>query len=326
MAGEAPGGCSRGWDWSRSLTRTKPRCFAIPGPARALPLARWPRGTAQGVGPQAAALARPSSPSCSASPQAPGISKADNQSQGLTTSIRWGQTPINQSTPWDTDEPPSKQMRESDNPGAYVIGSQRLPPPRGWKGCQRSPRCSRLSAGPGPWVCSPRLRLPAGRDPVCPGRSLHLYPFLCCSRKLWGGGRKESGITGVTLNLFCVIVNSPSQSSVLWFTHFSSHTFQGGFALWVFVGELGCSPSPWDWGLPTSYSTPALLGSALTITTPSPLPPVGPRPPLRIHRTWLLGPPHHSPADTRTPHSSSPPGPLQDEHPRFLGHTPEPVD
>ena len=57
------------------------------------------------------------SASCSASPQALGISKADNQSQGLTTSIRWGQTPINQSTPWDTDEPPSKQMRESDNPG-----------------------------------------------------------------------------------------------------------------------------------------------------------------------------------------------------------------
>ncbi|XP_045700629.1 kelch-like protein 29 isoform X3 [Phyllostomus hastatus] len=49
--------------------------------------------------------------------KAPGISKADSQSQGLTTSIRWGQTPINQSTPWDTDEPPSKQMRESDNPG-----------------------------------------------------------------------------------------------------------------------------------------------------------------------------------------------------------------
>nr|AAI68973.1 Klhl29 protein [Rattus norvegicus] len=49
--------------------------------------------------------------------KAPGISKADNQSQGLTTSIRWGQTPVNQSTPWDTDEPPSKQMREGDNPG-----------------------------------------------------------------------------------------------------------------------------------------------------------------------------------------------------------------
>ncbi|KAG8522452.1 Kelch-like protein 29, partial [Galemys pyrenaicus] len=62
-------------------------------------------------------LARLYSPSCSASPQAPGISKADSQSQGLTTSIRWGQTPINQCTPWDTDEPPSKQMRESDNPG-----------------------------------------------------------------------------------------------------------------------------------------------------------------------------------------------------------------
>uniref|UniRef100_A0A2I3RGL8 Kelch like family member 29 n=2 Tax=Homininae TaxID=207598 RepID=A0A2I3RGL8_PANTR len=49
--------------------------------------------------------------------KAPGISKGDSQSQGLATSIRWGQTPINQSTPWDTDEPPSKQMRESDNPG-----------------------------------------------------------------------------------------------------------------------------------------------------------------------------------------------------------------
>ncbi|XP_054976077.1 kelch-like protein 29 isoform X2 [Sorex araneus] len=49
--------------------------------------------------------------------KAPGISKADNPAQGLTTSIRWGQTPINQSTPWDTEEPPSKQMRESDNPG-----------------------------------------------------------------------------------------------------------------------------------------------------------------------------------------------------------------
>uniref|UniRef100_A0A8D1WX69 BTB domain-containing protein n=1 Tax=Sus scrofa TaxID=9823 RepID=A0A8D1WX69_PIG len=61
--------------------------------------------------------------SCSASPQAPGISKADNQSQGLTTSIRWGQTPINQSTPWDTDEPPSKQMRESDNPGTGPWGT-----------------------------------------------------------------------------------------------------------------------------------------------------------------------------------------------------------
>lgn len=63
--------------------------------------------------------------SCSASPQAPGISKADSQSQGLTTSIRWGQTPINQATPWDTDEPPSKQMRESDNPGVYFHRGQR---------------------------------------------------------------------------------------------------------------------------------------------------------------------------------------------------------
>ncbi|NWH84538.1 KLH29 protein, partial [Aegithalos caudatus] len=48
----------------------------------------------------------------------PCISKTENQTQGLATSVRWGQTPINQSTPWDTDEPPSKQMRENENPGA----------------------------------------------------------------------------------------------------------------------------------------------------------------------------------------------------------------
>ncbi|XP_053880007.1 kelch-like protein 29 isoform X1 [Malaclemys terrapin pileata] len=47
----------------------------------------------------------------------PCISKTENQPQGLATSVRWGQTPINQSTPWDTDEPPSKQMRENENPG-----------------------------------------------------------------------------------------------------------------------------------------------------------------------------------------------------------------
>ncbi|NWU08861.1 KLH29 protein, partial [Cephalopterus ornatus] len=48
----------------------------------------------------------------------PCISKTENQPQGIATSVRWGQTPINQSTPWDTDEPPSKQMRENENPGA----------------------------------------------------------------------------------------------------------------------------------------------------------------------------------------------------------------
>ncbi|NWX82966.1 KLH29 protein, partial [Nothoprocta pentlandii] len=50
--------------------------------------------------------------------QTPCIAKTENQPQGLATSVRWGQTPINQSTPWDTDEPPSKQMRENENPGA----------------------------------------------------------------------------------------------------------------------------------------------------------------------------------------------------------------
>lgn len=109
---------------------TAPKCSVVPPWdrmwARSLPLALWLRQQEDrwgGVNPRT--LARPCSPPCSASPQAPGISKADSQSQGLTTSIRWGQTPINQSTPWDTDEPPSKQMRESDNPGVYFLRGQR---------------------------------------------------------------------------------------------------------------------------------------------------------------------------------------------------------
>ncbi|NWI11055.1 KLH29 protein, partial [Crypturellus soui] len=56
--------------------------------------------------------------SAAATTKTPCIAKTENQPQGLATSVRWGQTPINQSTPWDTDEPPSKQMRESENPGA----------------------------------------------------------------------------------------------------------------------------------------------------------------------------------------------------------------
>ncbi|XP_067150944.1 kelch-like protein 29 isoform X2 [Apteryx mantelli] len=56
--------------------------------------------------------------SAAATTKTPCISKTENQPQGLATSVRWGQTPINQSTPWDTDEPPSKQMRENENPGA----------------------------------------------------------------------------------------------------------------------------------------------------------------------------------------------------------------
>uniref|UniRef100_A0A9J7YLM6 BTB domain-containing protein n=1 Tax=Cyprinus carpio carpio TaxID=630221 RepID=A0A9J7YLM6_CYPCA len=48
--------------------------------------------------------------------QVSGHPSADTQTQGqvLANSVRWGQTPINQSTPWDTDEPPAKQMREKD--------------------------------------------------------------------------------------------------------------------------------------------------------------------------------------------------------------------
>lgn len=127
-------GCSRRWEFSRGHSCyycAKMLCPFPRGTGCGPGLCLWPPGsgsrrTAGGWGEsQGGTLARLCSPHCSASPQAPGISKADSQSQGLTTSIRWGQTPINQSTPWDTDEPPSKQMRESDNPGVYFFHGQR---------------------------------------------------------------------------------------------------------------------------------------------------------------------------------------------------------
>ncbi|XP_041661774.1 kelch-like protein 29 isoform X2 [Cheilinus undulatus] len=48
-----------------------------------------------------------------------GVSPVDTQSSGLLLApgVRWGQTPINQLTPWDTDEPPAKQHRDSEPSG-----------------------------------------------------------------------------------------------------------------------------------------------------------------------------------------------------------------
>ncbi|GAA6103719.1 kelch-like protein 29 [Tachysurus ichikawai] len=48
-----------------------------------------------------------------------GLSPGENQAPALLLApgLRWGQTPINQSTPWDTDEPPVKQHRENDTAG-----------------------------------------------------------------------------------------------------------------------------------------------------------------------------------------------------------------
>uniref|UniRef100_UPI0037E99944 kelch-like protein 29 n=1 Tax=Semicossyphus pulcher TaxID=241346 RepID=UPI0037E99944 len=48
-----------------------------------------------------------------------GLSPGDNKTPGLllVPGVRWGQTPINQLTPWDTDEPPAKQHRDSEQSG-----------------------------------------------------------------------------------------------------------------------------------------------------------------------------------------------------------------
>uniref|UniRef100_A0A3P8THE0 Kelch like family member 29 n=1 Tax=Amphiprion percula TaxID=161767 RepID=A0A3P8THE0_AMPPE len=51
--------------------------------------------------------------------QVSGLSPGDNQTPGLLLApgVRWGQTPINQLTPWDTDEPPAKQHRDGEPTG-----------------------------------------------------------------------------------------------------------------------------------------------------------------------------------------------------------------
>lgn len=56
---------------------------------------------------------------CFSVPQVSGLSPGDSQTPGLLLApgVRWGQTPINQLTPWDTDEPPAKQHRDSDPTG-----------------------------------------------------------------------------------------------------------------------------------------------------------------------------------------------------------------
>uniref|UniRef100_A0A8C6SGB1 Kelch-like family member 29 n=1 Tax=Neogobius melanostomus TaxID=47308 RepID=A0A8C6SGB1_9GOBI len=54
-----------------------------------------------------------------ASAKVSGLSPGDSQAPGLLLApgVRWGQTPINQLTPWDTDEPPTKQHRDGEAKG-----------------------------------------------------------------------------------------------------------------------------------------------------------------------------------------------------------------
>ncbi|XP_075900836.1 kelch-like protein 29 [Nelusetta ayraudi] len=54
-----------------------------------------------------------------ASAKVSGLSPGDGQTPGLLLApgVRWGQTPINQLTPWDTEEPPAKQHRDGEPSG-----------------------------------------------------------------------------------------------------------------------------------------------------------------------------------------------------------------
>lgn len=55
--------------------------------------------------------------------QISGLSPGDGQTPGLLLApgVRWGQTPINQLTPWDTEEPPAKQHRDGEPSGNHTF-------------------------------------------------------------------------------------------------------------------------------------------------------------------------------------------------------------
>lgn len=62
---------------------------------------------------------------CSSLLQVSGLSPGDGQTPGLLLApgVRWGQTPINQLTPWDTEEPPAKQHRDGEPSGNHIINA-----------------------------------------------------------------------------------------------------------------------------------------------------------------------------------------------------------
>ncbi|NXM92857.1 KLH29 protein, partial [Oenanthe oenanthe] len=106
---------STGGSGASTTSSARPGLLPLPMVPARLPAPATAPGTT-GNSEVITSLVANSSPASST--KTPCISKTENQPQGLATSVRWGQTPINQSTPWDTDEPPSKQMRENENPGA----------------------------------------------------------------------------------------------------------------------------------------------------------------------------------------------------------------
>ncbi|XP_056680756.1 kelch-like protein 29 isoform X1 [Monodelphis domestica] len=127
----------------------------------------------------------------------PGLSKVETPSQGLAASVRWGQTPINQSTPWDTDEPPPKQIRESENPGgapwanAVTAGSQPALLAHSY-GVSQPPAFSPAASVPAPVLgVSPSLPLlpaPYQLQPP-PAQPLSNLVVTLPSQSLYGGGQ-----------------------------------------------------------------------------------------------------------------------------------------
>ncbi|KAM8953751.1 kelch-like protein 29 [Pelodytes ibericus] len=121
------GGWER-WEWSPSTTHVntsnvngtangnnRPGLLPLPIVPSRLPTPTSTMSTTVGSD---AVTSIESNPSAAAASKTPLVSKTEKRTQGqlLATSVRWGQTPINQSTPWDTEEPPTKQMRKGENP------------------------------------------------------------------------------------------------------------------------------------------------------------------------------------------------------------------
>ncbi|XP_056284082.1 kelch-like protein 29 isoform X3 [Pseudoliparis swirei] len=132
-----------------------------------------------------------------------GLSPGDGQTPGLLLApgVRWGQTPINQLTPWDTDEPPAKQHRDNEPTGpawaAPAAASQPGLPPHSYALPQPPPFGHGVTA-PSPVVVG---ATPSVRAPMPPHHPLMTAHFQltprstqqlpCMVLTMPGGGRQQ---------------------------------------------------------------------------------------------------------------------------------------
>uniref|UniRef100_A0AAY4AVC3 BTB domain-containing protein n=1 Tax=Denticeps clupeoides TaxID=299321 RepID=A0AAY4AVC3_9TELE len=147
----------------------------------------------------------------SATAPASGLSPGESQAPGLLLApgVRWGQTPINQSTPWETDEPPAKQHRENETTAqpSLLSHSYAMPQP---------PTYSQ-----GVSIQSPVIGVtPAIQAPVAPHHPLMTAHFHLPNQPPYGS--TQPPVTPSALTTTGQVAN-PAQHSVVGNGHMAPH-------------------------------------------------------------------------------------------------------